>query len=153
MAPSTTPFQSVPAKNHEANSIKKNRFFHAIDNQSNNVTVKDVYEQENVMHGTGKKWLRQQKRLRDVALRRISKKRSGQSKKVSSGLMNQMLDPHENPVQNQLWPIQIEDFYLDILSRTLRAVFNQHIPWHYVSSRPKFIRSVKKIKTFRCNID
>lgn len=42
--------------------------------------------------------------------------------------MNQMLDPHQNPVRDQPWPDQIEHFHLDVAPRTLRAAFNQRRP-------------------------
>ena len=51
MERSTPPTQS---KSQEADTIRKTRFFHAIDNRASNVTIKDVYEAEDVSHGTGK---------------------------------------------------------------------------------------------------
>ena len=100
MAPSTPPPRPVPNKSHEADTIKKNRFFHAIDNRPDNVTIKDICEQENVTHGTGKRWLNRQKRFGAVTLCRTGKNRSGRPKKISSDLMNQILDLHRNPVRD-----------------------------------------------------
>ena len=80
MERSTPPPQS---KRQEADTIRKTRFFHAIDNRASNVIIKDVYKAEDVSHGTGKAWLKQRKRLDVAASRRIGKFRSGRPKKVS----------------------------------------------------------------------
>jgi hypothetical protein len=45
--------------------------------------------------------LKQRKRLDDAASRRIETSRSGRSKKMSSDLMNKMLDPQLNSVRDQ----------------------------------------------------
>ena len=42
-----------PSKRQEADTMSKPPFFHAIDNRASNVTIKDVYEAEDVSHGTG----------------------------------------------------------------------------------------------------
>jgi hypothetical protein len=54
-----------------------------------------------------------------VACRR--RPRSDRPKKVSSDLMNQMLDPSRNSMRDQPWPAPIEHFHLNIAPRTLRA--------------------------------
>ncbi len=51
MEPSTPPPQN---KRQEADTIRKTRFFHVIDNRASNVIIKDVCETENVSHGTEK---------------------------------------------------------------------------------------------------
>jgi hypothetical protein len=79
MEPSTPPPQN---KRHEADTIKKSRFFHAIDNRASNVTIKDVCEAENIKHTTGEKWLKMRKRIDDVASRRTEKHRSNRLKKT-----------------------------------------------------------------------
>ena len=45
---------SPQSKRQEADLIRETCFFHAIDNRASNVTIKDVYEAENVSPGTGK---------------------------------------------------------------------------------------------------
>ena len=126
MASPSTPPQN---KHHyEADTVRRTRFFHAIDTRASNIIIKDVCEAENVSHNTGKEWLKQRQRLGDAASRRIGKFRSGRPKKMSSDTMNMMLDPQQNPVRDQPWPAQIEHFQLDVAPRTLRAAFNQRSP-------------------------
>ena len=124
MAPSTPPPPPLSVQRHEADTIKKNRFFHAIDNRSSVVTIQAVCEQENVSHGTDKRWLHQRKNMSDAALRRTGKMRSGRRSKVNFELMNRMLDPQQNPVRDQPWSVQVEHFQLDVGVRTLRKAFN-----------------------------
>jgi hypothetical protein len=124
MAPSTSPPTS--RKSPDADTIRKTRFFHAIDHRPEHVFIKDVCKQEDVHFDRGKYWLRQRRHFGDVACRRRS--RSDRSRKVSSDLMNQMLDPIRNPMRDQSWSAQIEHFYLDIASCTLPAAFNQRKP-------------------------
>ena len=130
MAPSIPPPhspQSASVKRHETNIIKKNRFFHAIDHRLNHVIIKNVCKQENVVHNIEKKWLNQRKRFDDAILRRTDKARNDRPKKMNFDLMNQMLDPHQNPVRDQSWSVQIEHFNLSMSSRILRAAFNQRV--------------------------
>jgi hypothetical protein len=124
-----TPFTLSQNKHHyEADTVKKTRFFHVINTRASTVTIKDVCETKNISHGTEKEWLKQRKRLDDAASRRIEKSRSDRSKKVSSDLMNKMLDSQQISVRDQSWPAQIEHFQLDVAPRTLRAAFNQRSP-------------------------
>ena len=115
-------------RRYEADTIKKSRFFHAIDHKSNNVTIKDVCEAENVTHSTGKSWLRQRKRFGDAAFRRTGRARSGRAKKMSSEIMDQMLNHNQNSVRDQSWPVQIEHFNLNVGLRTMQTAFNNREP-------------------------
>jgi hypothetical protein len=123
MAPSTPPPTST--KSHDADTIRKSRFFHAIDHRSDNVTVKNICEQEGIKPDRGKYWLKQRQRLDDAATRR--KSRSGRPKKVSTQLMDQMLD-HANPVRGQPYPIQLEHFQVNASERTLQRAFAARKP-------------------------
>ena len=149
MASSISSPRPVPNKLHEADTIKKNRFFHAIDNRPGNVTIKDICEHENVSHDTKKRWLNRRKRYGAVTLRRTGKARSGRFKKMSSDMMDQMLDLHQNPVRDQSWPVQIEHFNLDVSSRTLRAAFNQRRPRASRFKKVKIRTISEKNKKFR----
>lgn len=126
--PTTPPPTSLPIRRKEADTIRKSRFFHAIDHRSETATIKDVCEAENVPHGTGKLWLHQRKRLGAAACRRTGKTRSGRPKKVSSETMNMMLDSHQSSVRRQPWPAQAEHFHLEAAPRTLRRAFNNRTP-------------------------
>ena len=119
MEPSNPPPKN--AKSQDANAIRKSRFFHAIDNRPNNVTIKDICEQEGVKPDRGKYWLKQRERLNDVSCRRRS--RSGRPKKVSNQLMNDMLDPKANPVRDQPYTVQLEHFHVNAHRRTLQRAF------------------------------
>ncbi len=77
MAPSTPPPTST--KPHDADTIRKGRLFHAIDHRSNNVTIKDICEQEDIKPDRGKYWLKQRQRLDNAASRR--RPRSGRPKR------------------------------------------------------------------------
>ncbi len=125
MEPSTPP---LPIQRHEADTIKKSRFFHAIDNRASNVTIKDVCEAKNIKHTTGKKWLKMRKRIDDAASRRTDKHRRGRPKKVSPELMNKMLDPRKNLVRDHPWETQIEHFQINVERRTLQRAFHNRIP-------------------------
>ena len=124
MAPSTPPPQAK--KSPDADTIIKTRFFHAIDHRLENVTIKDVCEQESIKLDRGKYWLKQRQRLEDVAYRRRS--RSGRPKKVSTQLINQMLDPHTNSVRDQPYTVQLEHFHIDVTRRTLQRAFSARKP-------------------------
>jgi hypothetical protein len=112
-------------KRQKTDTIKKTRFFHVIDTRISNVTIKDVCETKNVNHDTKKLWLKQRKRLNVAVSRRMSKFRSDRFKKMSSELMNEMLDSQKNSMRDYSWSVQVEHFNLNIASRTLRASFNQ----------------------------
>lgn len=95
MAPSI-PSRSI--KPHDADTIRKTRF-HAIDHRPENVTIKDVCIQEEIKLDRGKYWLKQRQHLDSVTYRR--RPRSERPKKMSTDLMNQMLDSSRNPVRDQ----------------------------------------------------
>jgi hypothetical protein len=50
----TSPPQLTENKHHQADIIRRTRFFHVIDTQASNIIIKDVCEAENVSHNTGK---------------------------------------------------------------------------------------------------
>lgn len=102
----------------EADTIRKTRFFHAIDTRRSK-TLKEICEKENVPERTGRYWLHQRSVLGDGANRRTGKYRSGRRIKVSDHHLNQLLDDH-NPVRDQHYECQIEHFNLQVHSRTLR---------------------------------
>ncbi len=73
-------------KSHDADIIRKSRFFHVIDHRSNNVIIKNICEQKEIKSDREKYWLKQRQRLDDAATRR--KSRSDRLKKMSTQLMN-----------------------------------------------------------------
>jgi hypothetical protein len=55
MTSSFTSFsQLTENKSHEADIIRRTRFFHVIDTRASNIIIKDVCETENVNHNTEK---------------------------------------------------------------------------------------------------
>lgn len=82
--------QPLIKESNDADTIRKTRFFHVIDHRLENMTIKDVCEQEGIKPDREKYWLKLRQRLDDVACRR--RPRSDRPKKMSTDLMNQMLD-------------------------------------------------------------
>jgi transposase len=75
MSPPHTPPPS--SRRVEADTIKRTRFFQAIDHREKK-SIPTICREENVSLGTGKKWLRQRKELgTPTASRRIDKMRTG----------------------------------------------------------------------------
>ena len=126
--PSTPPPTSLSIRRYEADTVKKNRFFHAIDHRPKLVSIKKICEQEEVALGTGKKWLQQRNRLGAAGLRRTGKSRSGRPKKLRSDQLDQMLNPNQNSVRRQPWPAQIEHFDLHVSRRTLQRAMHERSP-------------------------
>ena len=137
MAPFIPPPTKAPSHQPQADTIKKTRFFEAIDNRSDNVIIKHVYEQENIKHATGKNWLTKRKCLNYAAYRRGDKTHDNRRKAISFEIMNRMFDFKQNSVRDCLWFIQIEHFDLEIVRRTMQQTFNQH---RFCVSRFKKIR-------------
>jgi hypothetical protein len=54
MTPFTPPSQLTENKHHEADTVRRTRFFHVIDTRASNVIIKDVCETKNVSHDTEK---------------------------------------------------------------------------------------------------
>ncbi len=96
------------AARHEADIIRKARFFHVIDHRLKNITIKDICEQENIKSDREKYWLKQRKRLDNVIYHRQSC--NDRSTKISNELMNEMLDSRRNPVWDQSYEIQNRTF-------------------------------------------
>ncbi len=119
MALFTSFFTSI--KSHNADIIRKSRFFHVIDHCSSNVIIKNICEQEEIKSDREKYWLKQRQRLDNAATRR--KSRSDRFKKMSNQLMNQMLDSHANFVRDQSYLIQIKHFHVSVSKRTLQRAF------------------------------
>ena len=110
----------------EADTITKNRSIHAVDHRS--TSIKDICEEEGIAHATGKKWLKHRNHLGAAALPRTNKTQNGRLKKMSSKMLNQMLNSHTNPVRDQPRLCQIEHFDLNVAPRTLQAPFNNRSP-------------------------
>jgi hypothetical protein len=107
------------SKQIEANIVKKTRFFHAIDHREKKF-VQIVCKKENVSWETNKKWLHQRKKLEtSVASRRIDKKRSERSIKVTQNKLNELLNEN-NLVRDQSWVVQINYFGLNCTSRMMK---------------------------------
>jgi hypothetical protein len=112
-------------KRQKADTIRKTRFFHVIDEKFSEIIIKNVCEKKKISHFTNKYWLRQRKLLDNIeTCRRTSKHRSERSKKMNAEMMNEMLDV-SNSVRDQSYVCQIEHFNLDVASRTLQVSFNQ----------------------------
>ncbi len=126
MEPSTPPQTSSNNARHEADTVKKPRFFHAMNHRPKNATIKDICEQKGIKPDRGKYWLKLREPLGDVACRR--RPRSGRLKKIIDDQINEMLDPITIPVRDQPWSAQIEHFHLNICPRALGAAFNQRKP-------------------------
>ena len=124
-SPKTPPSTSLPIRGHEADTITKNRFYHAIDHRLKAISIKHVCEEENIAHDTGKKWLKQRNRLGAAALRRTDRIKSEKFKKVSFDVMNQMLNSQQNLVRRQPWLAQIEHFDLSVSQRTLQRAMHE----------------------------
>lgn len=105
-------------RHHEADTIRKTRFFHAVDTRGHK-TLKEVCETEHLPERTGRYWLRQRSLIGDAAYRRTGKHRSGRSIKVSDDQLNQLLSD-TNPVRDQHYDCQIKHFDMNVSSRTLR---------------------------------
>jgi uncharacterized membrane protein len=119
MEPSTPPLQTSPdTGRREADTVRKSRFFHAIDHRPENVIIKNICEQEDIKPDREKYWLKHRKRLDDVACRR--NKRSDRLKKMSTELMNEMLDSKKNSVRDYFYSIQLKHFHIDACERTLQ---------------------------------
>jgi transposase len=85
----------------EADTVKRTRFFHAIDHRDKK-SIFTICREENVSLSTGKKWLRQRKKLESAAAsRRVGKNRAGRPVKVTPDQLNEMLDVKKNPVRDQ----------------------------------------------------
>ena len=119
MTPPHTPTRS--SRRSEADTVKKSRFFHAIDARKGK-SIKEVCEEENINHHTGKYWLHLRKLLSSPASRRTGKNRSGRPHKLSAETLNKMLKP-ENPVRDQPYECQIDYFRLGVCKRTLQYAF------------------------------
>jgi hypothetical protein len=71
------------SKQVEANTVKKTRFFHAIDHRGKKI-IQIVCREKKISWEASKKWLHQRKKLdTPVASRRIDKKRPGASVKMT----------------------------------------------------------------------
>lgn len=117
-------------KRVEADTIRKSRFFHAIDFRGPKI-IATVCKEENVNHDTSKLWLLQRKRLTRaglnpfVAFRRIGKFRSGRSKKITTEKYDEMLNVDKNLMRDMPWEIQINHFELNCTARTFQR-HDQH---------------------------
>lgn len=116
MSSSHTPPSQMIKK---VDTIKKNRFFHAID-QRRGKFIKIVCLNEKISYGSRAKWLRQRKIMRlSVAFRRLNKHPSDRSKKMNTKQLNRMLNLQKNPVRDQSWLVQINHFQFDCTRRIM----------------------------------
>ena len=116
---------SFQDQRQKVDTIRKTRFFYVIDNRASNVTIKNVYEAEDVSHDTDKIWLKQRKRLDVIALRHIVKFWNGQFKKMNvewNAWFAKKFSARSTLIGS------CRAFDLNVAPRTLRAVFNQRHP-------------------------
>jgi hypothetical protein len=91
---------SLSNRRVEADTVKRTRFFHAIDHRGKK-TISLMCRDEGISYGTGKLWLRQRKQLgTPTASRRVGKNRAGSAVKVTMKKLNEMLDV-KNPIRDQ----------------------------------------------------
>jgi len=69
----------------EADTVRKARFFHAIDTRDRDRSIKDVCKEEGTSYSTGRYWLHQRKVLGSPAARRQGKNRKG--RQLASSLL------------------------------------------------------------------
>lgn len=111
----------------QADTIKKNCFFHAVD-QKGKKSLKQMCQDEKVPLNTANKWLFQRKELgTPIASRRINK-RCGRPIKTIAEKLNEMLNDKKNLVRDQPWDVQIDHFQLNCTSRTLQRACNSRTP-------------------------
>ena len=84
----------------EAETPKKARFFHAVDQarESGKLLIR-VYKEEEVSHNTGFRWLRQRE---EFGARRSGKIRSGRPRKITERQLQILINPNTNPVRDQI---------------------------------------------------
>ena len=121
-APSRTP----KARHHqEADTPKKARFFHAINQaRESEKTVAKKLKEEHVNRDTEYRWLRQRS---DINARRAGKTRTERSKKITEEELQIVIDS-SNPVRDQPKECQLESYRFPYCVRTLTRACKVHKP-------------------------
>ncbi len=71
----------------EADTVRKARFFHAIDTRDRDRSIKDVYKEKEIPYATGRYWLHQRKILGSSAARRQGKYRKRSTRKFIDSIL------------------------------------------------------------------
>lgn len=103
---------------HEADTVTKSRFYHAIDTRGSN-TIKWACEKENIPFGTGKHWLVQRRRLgSDISHRRLGANRIGRPFKIFNQQLDDLVNPKKNKARFNCIEAQIQYLNLECHVRT-----------------------------------
>ena len=144
MAPRTPSPDSRPRRRQEADTIRKTRFFHAVDRaRKSNKSMIKVFEEEDINRNTGYYWLRQRQNLGSSAHRRLGKARSGRPRKITEEHLQRLLDPAANSVRDQVLKCQLAYHQLSYSLRTLQRTCVNHKSRIRMFKRPK----VKKLRS------
>jgi len=97
------------AEAHEANTIKKTRFFTIYDKDHTSRSLRSIAADANTTEGTGRRWLKQRGNMGSLAYRhtRPMSKKLGKPSKVTKSMCKMLVNPAKNPVRNQPYDAQI----------------------------------------------
>lgn len=106
---------------HEANTIKKTRFYNLFDEHHPiGVSIPKIAGLAKTSKSTAERWLRERDTLGRDAYRRQRRNSSklGRTSKITKEVVDSLLDD-TNPVRNQIWEAQIEHHKLPVQRRQL----------------------------------
>ena len=96
MDPSYTPTRNPPLANHEATTRRKAKFFEAIDSRAPDQSIRDICNKKKILYDTGKYWLRRRRIEGSSSIRRIGKNRPGRTPKISTEILQKIVNSVEN---------------------------------------------------------
>lgn len=105
----------------QADTVKKCRFYGAIDERERGETIKSIAKAQDIPYSTAKRWLHERRIHGDAAYRRTRKlsQRIGRPSKVSDEAIQRLVSP-SNPVRRLHYEDQMEFHDIHCHPRTLR---------------------------------
>jgi len=116
------------AEAHEANTVKKTRFFTIYDKDYADRSLRSISSDARISEGTGRRWLKQRENMGSLAYRhtRPMSKKLGKPSKVTKSMCKMLVDPARNPVRNQPYDAQIAYHKIPVKRRQLRNKLAEH---------------------------
>lgn len=117
-----------PSEGHEADTVKKCRFYDAWDKDHNEKSIRQICREIGTSEGTGRLWNKQRESLGSLAYRSLRKRSTklGRPSKVTKSMCKMLVDPAKNPVRDQLYEAQIKHHHLPVGKRQLQRKLKEH---------------------------